>query len=48
MGHFGDFQEVVCHVRNENTMTDYEITLDERSYDAIYPERHIHELEVDE
>lgn len=29
-------------------MTDYEITLDERSYDAIYPERHIHELEVDE
>lgn len=48
MGHFGDFQEGVCHVRNENTMTDYEITLDERSYDAIYPERHIHELEVDE
>ena len=42
--HFGDYQPDVVHVRNENTKTDYEITRDERSYDDLYPERHIHEL----
>ena len=36
---FGEYLDDCVYVRNDNLQTDYEILLDERNYEEVYPDR---------